>query len=297
MTNFGKEIQKIGQYLKSCKKKTFLIVLVLALCAGAIVFACQPTMVGYIAGSLSYGRTTATTAVTANQVKIYAGRGADYQVIATLPKGTVVELREALEADSGWASIQTPDGLSGWCSRKDLDFSGVNLASSPLAQFPALAGSASSVPVSSSVSSQPTGSSQKVVPSQVTMEKASLPLAVSVSIADQRVTVLDAKQRIVKQFVCSTGAKGSETPIGTFTVKNRGKSFFSQSINEGGYYWTQFDGDYLFHSVPFDKNRRMEPEEAAKLGTPASHGCVRLAIEDAKWIYDNIPRGAVVKIK
>lgn len=26
-----------------------------------------------------------------------------------------------------------------------------------------------------------------------------------------------------------------------------------------------------------------------RLGINASHGCVRLAIDDAKWIYDNIP--------
>ena len=28
-----------------------------------------------------------------------------------------------------------------------------------------------------------------------------------------------------------------------------------------------------------------------RVGIPLSHGCVRLQIDNAKWIYDNIPRG------
>ena len=33
-----------------------------------------------------------------------------------------------------------------------------------------------------------------------------------------------------------------------------------------------------------------------KLGQRASHGCIRLAVWDAKWIYDNIGAGTVVSI-
>ena len=33
-----------------------------------------------------------------------------------------------------------------------------------------------------------------------------------------------------------------------------------------------------------------------RLGINASHGCVRLALSNAKWIYDNIPRGTKVVI-
>ena len=32
------------------------------------------------------------------------------------------------------------------------------------------------------------------------------------------------------------------------------------------------------------------------LGRPASHGCIRLTIQDAKWIYDNISKGVQVWI-
>jgi murein L,D-transpeptidase YcbB/YkuD len=33
-----------------------------------------------------------------------------------------------------------------------------------------------------------------------------------------------------------------------------------------------------------------------KLGQRASHGCIRLAVWDAKWIYDNVGAGTVVSI-
>ena len=33
------------------------------------------------------------------------------------------------------------------------------------------------------------------------------------------------------------------------------------------------------------------------LGIPASHGCVRLKVEEAKWLYDNIPSGTKLIIQ
>lgn len=152
----------------------------------------------------------------------------------------------------------------------------------------------SSLPSSSAASS---GISLATAAPQVSLADAKAPLSIAVSVAKQRVTITDAEGLIVKQFVCSTGSKGNETPIGIFKISDRGKSFYSPSVSEGGYYWTRIDGDYLFHSVPFDKDYNMKPEEAAKLGTPASHGCVRLALNDAKWIYTHIPRGTVVRIR
>lgn len=127
--------------------------------------------------------------------------------------------------------------------------------------------------------------------------QAAKPLWIHVSIDKQNVTVYDAGNRTVESFVCSTGIAGSDTPKGTYKVQEKGYSFFSKTYQEGGYYWTQFSGDFLFHSVPFDKDKDIIPAEASKLGTKASHGCVRLSIENAKWIYDNIPRGTKVVIE
>ena len=46
-----------------------------------------------------------------------------------------------------------------------------------------------------------------------------------------------------------------------------------------------------------DKDGQVIQEEAEKLGQPSSHGCVRLSIEDAKWIYDNVPEKTKVVIR
>lgn len=120
---------------------------------------------------------------------------------------------------------------------------------------------------------------------------------IEVSVAEQRVRVYRAG-RLVREMVCSTGTPDSPTPRGLFYIQNRGEWFFSQKYKQGGKWWVSFYGwgQYLFHSVPLDSNQEVIPEEAAKLGQPASHGCIRLAMEDARWIYDHIPRGAPVHI-
>lgn len=98
----------------------------------------------------------------------------------------------------------------------------------------------------------------------------------------------------IKSFTCSTGVDDEKTPPGIFDVRERGEWFFSDKYEQGGKYWVQFYGDYLFHSVPFNKDQSEIVDNT--LGTPASHGCIRLKTEDAKWIYDNIEFGTKVII-
>ena len=93
----------------------------------------------------------------------------------------------------------------------------------------------------------------------------------------------------VYYWTCSPGAPSTPTVIGQFTVQNKGYVF---GYGYSCYYWTQFYGDYLFHSVLY--NPGTFTIQDGRLGQHLSHGCVRLAIENAKWIYDNIPRGTKV---
>ena len=57
-------------------------------------------------------------------------------------------------------------------------------------------------------------------------------------------------------------------------------------------------GNILFHSVPYTQTSKdaLEFEEYNKLGTAASMGCIRLSVEDAKWIYDHVKEGMQVWI-
>lgn len=116
-----------------------------------------------------------------------------------------------------------------------------------------------------------------------------------VSIDQQRVYVYD-DNKLIKSMLCATGVEGSDTPTGRYKIISRAKSFFSQQYQQGGYYYLQFMGDFLFHSVPFGPDGKIIPEEENKLGFKASHGCVRLSLDDSKWLYDTIPNQTDVVI-
>jgi Uncharacterized protein conserved in bacteria len=99
---------------------------------------------------------------------------------------------------------------------------------------------------------------------------------------------------LVNRYQCSSGRGGNDaTPTGTFTVQGKGTWFFNPTLQEGAEWWTQFSGDFLFHSLPMNQNHTVTD---STLGIPRSHGCIRLDIANAKWIYDNIPRGTKVYI-
>lgn len=110
-----------------------------------------------------------------------------------------------------------------------------------------------------------------------------------------RVEILKGQKgdwKVHKYWKCTSGAYGSRTVRGKFTIGSRGLYFG----NEKGYtcwYWTQFYGNYLFHSVLYNVGSKSSVQDG-RLGISASHGCVRLALSNAKWINKNIPSGTKV---
>ena len=91
---------------------------------------------------------------------------------------------------------------------------------------------------------------------------------------------------------CAPGKASTPTVSGTFTVQ--GKGYYFDSGSARCYWYTQFYGNYLVHSVLYSKYNGSLMD--GRVGVPLSHGCVRLQIDNAKWIYDNIPRGTKVVI-
>jgi len=101
---------------------------------------------------------------------------------------------------------------------------------------------------------------------------------------------------LIKEMVCSGGTQLTSTPIGEFSTTEKVYYQWVAKFNVGAYYWTRFYREYLFHSVPFNEEGEMIEEEYSKLGTPASHGCVRLKLDEAKWLYEKLPLGVRVSI-
>ena len=96
---------------------------------------------------------------------------------------------------------------------------------------------------------------------------------------------------------CSVGVDGS-TPTGTFTLYDHLR-WHELMGPAWGQWCCHFASSYLFHSIPYDRPNdpnSIEIDAYNKLGTAASHGCVRLAAVDAKYIYDHIPSGSKVEI-
>jgi len=121
---------------------------------------------------------------------------------------------------------------------------------------------------------------------------------INVSIKNQKTYIYKGKAdrwQLVKTCPCSTGISGEDTPSGSFSTKEKGDWFFSDKYEQGGKYWTQITGDILFHSVPFAKDKTTIVDYT--MNKPSSHGCIRLSIDDAKWIYTNIPKGSKIIIK
>jgi lipoprotein-anchoring transpeptidase ErfK/SrfK len=97
-----------------------------------------------------------------------------------------------------------------------------------------------------------------------------------------------------KAMVCSTGIATPKS--GVYTMSDRG--VWGMMVGRvWAQYYSRIDGQILFHSVPYTSKsaNKLEYWEYDKLGTTASAGCVRLTVEDSKWIYDNCPAGTQVE--
>lgn len=119
-----------------------------------------------------------------------------------------------------------------------------------------------------------------------------------VNLTNQNINVIK-KDKVLKKIQCSTGMLGdqeTETPLGIFNIQCKGEYFYSNKYKEGARYYIKFFSNYLIHSIPVDKKGNIIEDEKKKIGFPASHGCIRISIQDAEWIYNNIPEDSSVII-
>lgn len=110
---------------------------------------------------------------------------------------------------------------------------------------------------------------------------------------------VDKHWEVERIMICSGGW---DTPQGTFRITD--KYEYHSLFGSKGQYCSRFQKSCLFHSVPIDDEALYQKEGVSRmrtgyykrLGSYASHGCVRMLCIDAKWIYDNCPPGTKVVI-
>jgi lipoprotein-anchoring transpeptidase ErfK/SrfK len=106
--------------------------------------------------------------------------------------------------------------------------------------------------------------------------------------------------RVARKMVCSTGLDGTPTPAGTY--KSTGpvaRWCYFPSYGCWAQYAFRITGGVLFHSVLYQqaKESTLIKGSVKKLGTKSSHGCVRLSVEDAKWIFEHCTAGTTVIVE
>lgn len=100
--------------------------------------------------------------------------------------------------------------------------------------------------------------------------------------------------RNIKFWDCGDGTIYTPTVEGVFSVGI--KMYYFDSGSARCFYATQFYGNYLFHSVLYAQTSTPQYVIDGTVGAGVSHGCVRLRIDNAKWIYDNIPAKTTVVV-
>lgn len=98
---------------------------------------------------------------------------------------------------------------------------------------------------------------------------------------------------LLKTMSCTDGKSSTPTIKGNFSINGRGPWLTSYNGKVKAKYKVRIHEDYYFHSILFNTKGKIVD---SRLGQSLSHGCVRLSVENAKWVYENIGDGTGVYI-
>lgn len=189
---------------------------------------------------------------------IYEEVSLNSKIVTTLKDHDKVDIIEVLP--SGWLKVNTPSGETGYVEAVRIR-------------------------------------SDKLPPHDYNKDSAENVLIIN---QDSQTLRLYNKGKEILKSKISTGIDSEFTPKGVFTInKNHsGEWDFAKNFNEGYKYFTSFyPHGYLLHSLPMNENQEVLPEEARKLGSKASHGCIRLPIPVAKYIFEKVPDKSMLIIE
>ena len=126
--------------------------------------------------------------------------------------------------------------------------------------------------------------------------------SVVVSLSEQRAFVYSRSRRLITSLPVSTGLFGS-TPTGSFRVFSKSaQAYYTPAPNERMKWMVRFTkgrgGDNIgFHGIPYKVTAAGDIPFHTPVGeAPSSHGCIRMRVRDARWLFDNIDIGTPVRV-
>jgi lipoprotein-anchoring transpeptidase ErfK/SrfK len=129
------------------------------------------------------------------------------------------------------------------------------------------------------------------------------PLSNTTTKLSQKIEIKLSSQKLVyyvdgqkwREFTVSTGKASMPTPTGDFKVTNKNKKAWSKSYGLWMPFWLGLDrGRIGIHELPVWPSGYREGEN--HLGKPVSHGCIRLGVGSAQYLFDRTSVGAQVSI-
>lgn len=129
------------------------------------------------------------------------------------------------------------------------------------------------------------------------------PLSKEAKLLPKRLEINTGKQELsyflggvrLGTYMVSTGRPGMATPKGHFKIQNKYPRPWSKAYGLWMPYWLGIDsGKFGIHELPEWPGGIKEGEN--HLGKPVSHGCIRLGVGPAKFIYDWTPVGTPIFI-
>ncbi|MEG0569955.1 MAG: L,D-transpeptidase, partial [Erysipelotrichales bacterium] len=94
------------------------------------------------------------------------------------------------------------------------------------------------------------------------------------------------------KWSCTVGKPSTPTIKGVFKSSEKYPAIIDGSALAK--YATNIIDEYYYHSVIYNSTEEYVSDD--RLGVAISHGCIRLATSNAKWMYDNIPTNTTIII-
>jgi len=109
---------------------------------------------------------------------------------------------------------------------------------------------------------------------------------IEVDLSEQKMYLWEGSN-LASTYIVSTGKWSTPTPVGTRYIQSKSDRAYSAKYNLYMPWWSSLGEGYGIHELPEWANGTKEGE--AHLGTPVSHGCIRLGVGSAEAVYNWAP--------